>query len=208
MVNLEYLLLAGLAKVTVGSGEIGLLTSLTHFHLYLDPGITIEAGEIASLTNLTYLNTRDVVNFTIEAGEIASLTNLTDLRMWTQDDITIEAGDIASLTNLTYLRIVDSDNIALQTEFPASIQTIQYENNLIEADVDALLAGIYADWASFTYATPSLDIAGDSNAAPSGVYQDGDPPTTGLEYVYELANDPETTGNETWTITYEGGSAP
>ena len=85
--------------------------------------------------------------------------------------------------------------------------------SLSETDVDAWLSGIYTRWAAsgFTYATPSLNIGGTGatiNAAPSGTYQDGDPPTTGLEYVYELANDPETTGEPTWSITYNGGSAP
>jgi len=43
---------------------------------------------------------------------------------------------------------------------------------------------------------------GGTNAAPSGTYQDGDPPTTGKEYIYELENDPETEGFNVWAITY------
>jgi len=90
----------------------------------------------------------------------------------------------------------------------AAIRDFRYQDNgLSQADVDATLAAIYARRASFTYAAPAL-LIGSDNAAPSGTYQDGDPPTTGLEYVYELANDPETEGFNTWTISYNGGSAP
>jgi hypothetical protein len=89
-----------------------------------------------------------------------------------------------------------------------ALRDFQYQNcGLLEADVDAVLAAIYARRASFTYATPSLNVGSD-NEAPSGIYQDGDPPTTGLEYVYELANDPESEGFNTWVITYNGGVAP
>ena len=73
--------------------------------------------------------------------------------------------------------------------------------SLSQSDVDDVLAGIYARRASFTDATPDLQIGG-TNAAPSGTYQDGDPPTTGKEYAYELENDPETEGFNVWTIDF------
>jgi hypothetical protein len=81
------------------------------------------------------------------------------------------------------------------------------DNGLIEADVDAILLGIYTRRAAFTFATPALKVGG-TNATPSGIYQDGDPPTTGLEYVFEIANDPEAEGFNTWSVTYNGGTAP
>jgi hypothetical protein len=81
------------------------------------------------------------------------------------------------------------------------------DTSLIEANVDNVLLRLYTDRANFTWATPILNIGG-SNDAPSGIYQDGDPPTTGLEYVYEIANDPETEGINTWSVTYTGGTAP
>jgi hypothetical protein len=70
-----------------------------------------------------------------------------------------------------------------------------------EAQLDELLGYIYTHRALWTNAAPILHIGG-SNPAPSGVYQDGDPPTTGKEYVYELENDPESQGFNTWAITY------
>jgi len=71
---------------------------------------------------------------------------------------------------------------------------------LLQANVDAILAGIYARRAAFTAATPKLNIGG-TNAAPSGVYADEDPPTTGKGYAYEMVNDPEIEGFHKWTIT-------
>jgi hypothetical protein len=73
--------------------------------------------------------------------------------------------------------------------------------SLSQAAVDAIAQEVYDNWAGYTYATPALNVGGD-NAAPSGTYQDGDPPTTGKEYIYEIVNDPETTSNETWAVTY------
>ena len=72
---------------------------------------------------------------------------------------------------------------------------------LLQGDVDAVCQSIYDNRADFSYATPALNVGG-TNAAPSGVYQDGDPPTTGKEYIYEIENDPETEGYNTWSVTY------
>ena len=69
------------------------------------------------------------------------------------------------------------------------------------ANLDLLLASIYAQRASITWETPALDISTLTND-PTGVYQDATPPTTGLEYVYKLVNDPDAEGFNVWTITY------
>jgi hypothetical protein len=116
----------------------------------------------------------------------------------------------ASLANL-YLSGTSVEGAPVMTSAVA-LRDFRYQNcGLLEADVDAVLAAIYARRASFTYATPALNVGGDGgtiNEAPSGVYQDADPPSDGLEYVYELANDPESEGFNTWVITYNGGVAP
>jgi len=69
-----------------------------------------------------------------------------------------------------------------------------------QADLDDILARLYADRALFTYANPVLNIGG-SNPPPSGVYQDATPPTMGKEYAYKLVNDPDVEGFNKWTIT-------
>ena len=68
-------------------------------------------------------------------------------------------------------------------------------------DCDNLLQRIYTDRASFTYATPALDIGG-SNGTPSGTYQYAATPSTGLEYAYALENDDDGEGFNKWSITY------
>ena len=89
----------------------------------------------------------------------------------------------------------------------AALRTYNYNDcGLSQADVDAVLLAVYTRRAAFTYATPDLDIS--ANAAPSGAYADEDPPTTGLGYCFELANDPELEGFNVWTIAWNGGSAP
>ena len=87
------------------------------------------------------------------------------------------------------------------------IEIAVYTCAMDQPTVDSQVLRLYTDRASFTYATPSLNTGG-TNAAPTGIYQDGDPPTTGLEYIYELANDPEIENFKKWTITWNGGSAP
>jgi hypothetical protein len=75
------------------------------------------------------------------------------------------------------------------------------DNGMSQEDVDANLQAIYENRAIFTNATPVLEIHG-TNAAPSGIYQDATPPTTGKEYIYKLENDPDLEGFNTWNITY------
>jgi hypothetical protein len=69
------------------------------------------------------------------------------------------------------------------------------------AQVDAWVSAIYQRRAAFTAATPTLTIGG-TNQAPSGVYQNATPPTTGKEYIYKLVNDPDLEGFKKWSITY------
>jgi len=82
-----------------------------------------------------------------------------------------------------------------------ALATFRYDNcALPQGDVDANLLGLYNRRASFTNATPTANLGG-TNAAPSGVYQDATPPTTGLEYKYKLVVDPDAEGFNKWAIT-------
>jgi len=121
-------------------------------------------------------------------------------------------GDISGWTvpaTMKYLSIGDTTvSKAPGMGSAVVLQTLRYEDcALSQADVDAVLAAVYARRVAFTHATPDLDISG-TNSAPGGVYQDGDPPTTGLEYVFEIATDPESEGYFTWTVAWNGGTAP
>ena len=111
-------------------------------------------------------------------------------------------GDIADLpSGLDYANF-SSTNVTCTSIAAHGIGYLNLKDNAYaQAQVDAIVENIYTNWASFTDATPELIIDG-TDAAPSGTYQDGDPPTTGKEYIYEIVNDPETTGNHKWTVTY------
>lgn len=76
---------------------------------------------------------------------------------------------------------------------------------LSQVDVDLYLSRIYAIRNNLTgiYYDNDLDLFLSNNTTPSGIYQDGDPPTTGQEYVYELVNDPESEGFIPIDITYD-----
>ena len=89
-----------------------------------------------------------------------------------------------------------------------SISEIQiYSNGYSSAIVDAVLEEMYTHRMSFTAAAPYLNIGG-TNAAPSGLYQDATPPTTGLEFAFKLVVDPDGDGHKKWAISWTGGSAP
>lgn len=94
------------------------------------------------------------------------------------------------------------------TASAVALANYQYQNcGLLQADVDGVAASIYTRRAAFTNATPSLNL-GSNDATPSGAYADEDPPVTGLGYIYEIVNDPETEGFNTWSVTWNGGAAP
>ncbi len=76
-----------------------------------------------------------------------------------------------------------------------------HSTGMSQAAVDAIAEWLYTNRAQFTYATPAANLGG-TNAAPSGIYQDGDPPTTGKEYIYEVVHDPEGEGFNRWTVAY------
>ena len=59
---------------------------------------------------------------------------------------------------------------------------------LLQAQVDAILHGLYTGLATRTAVGGTITV-GNNNAAPSGILQAQCPPITGKEYAYELAND-------------------
>lgn len=66
--------------------------------------------------------------------------------------------------------------------------------------VDTLVQKLYEQRLRNDWPTPTLDLT--DTAGPTGVYQDANPPTTGLEYIFKLENDPDSEGFNTWTFTY------
>jgi PKD repeat protein len=153
-------------------------------------GNTTITGSITGMA-LTYLNINGNATIT---GSITGMA-LTSLIISGNTTIT---GSITGMA-LTSLTVV-TGAITLPAVYPVGIHDIRWENSLSQAQVDAVLAQIYSQRAAFTYATPTLDLLGTGNAAPSGVYADEDPPVTGNGYKYELVNDPEAEGFHKWAI--------
>lgn len=68
------------------------------------------------------------------------------------------------------------------------VNVYAYSNELIQANVDSILRGMWLMFPNRLSGAGTINV-GTTNAAPSGVYQAANPPTTGLEYRYELLND-------------------
>jgi hypothetical protein len=107
----------------------------------------------------------------------------------------------SGLTTLNFQVYSTSSAITVgATPLPyAGIQTSFLFMGWNQATVDGYLLRLWTDRVIFTKTLPTLNIS-ISNAAPSGIYQDGDPPTTGQEYIYELEVDPEAEGFKKWAI--------
>jgi len=158
------------------------LSSLTYLRLN-NTDVSGDIGNLSGLTSLVYLSLANT-NVTGDIADLSGLALVTELYLNNTD---VSGGDIAG-------------NIAIES---CRVQDCGWD----QATVDAFLQAMYTARANYTYATPDLNIGG-TNATPSGVYQDADPPTTGLEYIYKLVNDPDSEGFNTWSITWNGGSAP
>ena len=91
-------------------------------------------------------------------------------------------------TGVTTLTTTICPNITCTAWTHNGIRSIQAENGYNQANVDAWLYAVLANKANFTYATPVLDLLGNGNAAPSGIYQAADPVTSGNEAKYALVN--------------------
>lgn len=158
-------------------------------------------GRFAALQRLYgYNNTGLSGGFTL-SDLPAGMTYL--LLSSTQSTITGALADLPA--GMTYLYLQNTSSAVTGGASPVAargIREVRIDNTgLNQTQVDDVIARIYADRALFTSAAPILNIGG-TNAAPSGVYQDATPPTTGKEMIYKLVNDPDGEGFKKWTIIY------
>jgi hypothetical protein len=103
-------------------------------------------------------------------------------------------------TGATGAVITGCPNVICTAWTDNAIRSIQAENAYSQANVDAFINAIWANKANFTYATPTLDLLGGGNAAPSGTYQSATPPTTGKEKAYDLVNGSYTPAGPEWVV--------
>ena len=204
--GLTSLTLVSLPSLTYNVNAAPLPTGLTDLSLYNMAGVTYNANTNPLPTGLTTLYINNLPSLTYNANTNPLPAGLTSLTLNTLAGLTYNANTDplpAGLTTLYLNNLAGLTYNANTDPLPAGLTSLSLVNsaNLTQAQVDAVLAGIYANRANYTYATPTLDLLGTGNAAPSGAYADENPPTTGNGYKYELVVDPQAEGFKKWAIT-------
>jgi len=173
-------------------------------YLHLGSTSSVITGSLADLpAGMVYLhlyNTSSVIT-----GSLADLpAGMVYLHLGSTSSVI--TGSLADLpAGMVYLHLYNTSSTITggATAIAATRlrETYLYSCVYTAAQLDGLLERLYTDRALFTYATPILQIGG-TNPDPNGVYQDAIPPTTGLEYAYQLVNDPRAEGFNKWSISY------
>ena len=178
-------------------------TGLTYLRAYGNTGLNVSGSLADAPAGLTQLNLGSTSsNIT---GSLADApAGLTQLYLYsTSSNITGSLADAPA--GLLYLNLYNTSSAITggATAMAAvGIREIRCDSSsTTQANIDSILARLYADRAGFTYATPTLNVGG-TNPDPTGTYADATPPTTGLEYAYKLVVDPDAEGFKKWAITY------
>lgn len=191
--------------VKFGLAQLRTWTALTRIDAY-GKAATVITGQLRDLpptmTNLALQRTSSTIT-----GELADLPpTMTYLSLHTTSSIVTGAlADLPAPMEHLYLHTTSSTITPGVGVRATAIREIRLDSTgmsgMSQAAVDAIAEWLYTNRALFTYATPAANLGG-TNAAPSGIYQDADPPTTGKEYIYEVVNDPEGEGFNRWTVAY------
>jgi len=178
--------------------------ALTYLYVYMPSATGVfNSADIASMA-LTYLylylpsatgvfNSADIASMALTALSLSMLSAT----------VTFNSTHIAARSTITNIAVVCSSGATTTITradwdgFPAC-GTIRVEAGLAQAEVDAILLGLYDGFAAKTVTGGTIDLLGQSNAAPSGVLQAANPPTTGYESAYELVNDSAGVSTKHW----------
>ena len=162
------------------NGANPLPSGLTYLYLYTIYNLIYNVNTNPLPSGLTYLSLNYLSNLTwiINAAQ-----------PWPVGDPIVE--------------IVSCPNVTCTAWTRNNTQSIRAENGYNVTNVDAWVNAVWANKANFTYATPSLDLLGGSNAAPSGTFQAASPPTTGKEKLYDLYYGNYTPAGPEWTVQYQ-----
>lgn len=170
--------------------------------------------------NVTAINFQDTKITALSGAQIAKFINLTSCQILTLPVTWTVGADAPMPTGLTYLQLYNLTNfiwtvspavpipvnmstlqlvnlpnlspVSTGLETLTKLATLQYENNLTTAQVNATLASLWAGFAARTVANGTIDLLGTGNQGPTGPVSAQNPPTYGGAYAYELVND---TGN-------------
>ena len=218
--NLAYLHLAS----TGVSGDISNLAGLSNLAtLYLySTDVSGDISNLAGLSELAYL----ALHSTGVSGDISNLVGLSKLTYLhlASTGVSGDISNLAGLSNLATLYLY-STSATCGSTFTASwvgMQKFQVQNCLMsQAAVGNVVESIWNARATFTYATPELNVGG-TNAAPAGTVAappggeasnsdwswDGAKyiPLTAGAMIWDLAKDVNSEEFNKWAITYAGGS--
>jgi hypothetical protein len=181
--------------VLVNSQSIGKFANMTTFQMY---GVSI-SGQVINSADWRALRP-GVFNFgDFAAGAGTGAIDYADFAQWNPS--TYVVGYLAAFSGTITM---SAANFAGWTN--ASTVTMA-ESGLTQAQVNAVLLGLYTAAQSRVATGGSIDLSG-TNAAPSGVYAAECPPTTGKAAAFELINDScgvIAAGKTFTTITVTGG---
>ena len=140
-------------------------------------------------------------------GALADLpSTMTHLHLGSTSSVI--TGALADLpSTMTYLALYGTSSVitggATAMAARGALDIRLYSTGRNTAQVDEILARIYADRALFTTAVTRVLQVGGTNAAPTGTYAANCPTAaTGKEMAYHLVNDPCTEGHKLWTVTF------
>lgn len=206
----------GLAAITVINAPSDLITcveniqhtSLSTLLLYTNADLVLSLGILPKSITSYDLRTLPVLS-----GSLTDLSlNYAVLYITANSIVTGSLTDIRPTATLVYLfsdTLITAASISHLTAIQdIRIYSMSWNQTAVDLVIDSIYQAVVADANHFTYAGPIvLQIGGSggtANAAPSGVYQEATPPTTGLEKVYYLCH----LAAHTWAITWNGGSGP
>ena len=201
MVNVTDFRINSLKAGTFDSADVSAWRP-TLFRLYSMP-----AGYVGTFdsADISAWRPSDFILRSMPAGYVGTF-NSTDVSSWTPSNFrlysmpagyagTFNSTDISAWTP-TYFYLysmpVATYTITITANgFAGWVSTTDFQvqnNSLNQTQVNQILADFWAGFATRTATGGTINV-GTNNAAPSGIYQPANPPTTGLEYRYELLND-------------------
>jgi hypothetical protein len=157
---------------TVNSAEIAVAVNITNLRLFSLRGGHFDSADVIAWQSIVslYLHSLPVgYTGTFDTGHI-SHWRLTVLYLYNKPagyTITISPGAFS--------------------EWDTASLVYMYNNGFNSTQVDQILADFWDAFPTKTRTDSRLRIQ--NNAVPGGIYQPANPPTTGMEYKYELLND-------------------
>jgi len=188
-----------------GSGITGVITSIAWptSLTYLTLGTTAVTGVITAIVWPTGLTTL-ALNNTALTGVISAIvwpTGLTILNLYSTGLTGTWAGQTLGAALQTFR--ISSTVFTGAPVFTSAValSNFQYQDCALDAaTVDLILQRMWTRRMAFTAVAPTANLGG-TNTKPNGIFQEMNPPTTGMEYKWALGVDDLAEGYVLWAIT-------